>query len=341
MRAARFHTHGLPDVVVIEDVPRPIPARGEVLVEVRAAAMNHLDLWVRRGIPIETTMPHVGGSDVAGVVAEVGEGIEEWKGGERVVVNPALSCGKCEFCQKGEEPLCPHFRILGEHTDGGFAEFVAVPASALHAIPDDFPFETAAALPVSYQTAWRAIVSRAAVEPGEDLLVLGASGGTAIACIQVAKLVDARIFAVTHGPANVERVRALGADFVYDRDKVDFADKIRRDTAGRGVDVVVENVGQATWKQSLRSLAPGGRLVTYGATTGPRAELNLNALFWKQISILGTTMASHSEFAAMLAAALRGDLVPIIDSTFPLTSARAAHERLESAHHFGKILLLP
>jgi NADPH:quinone reductase-like Zn-dependent oxidoreductase len=341
MLAARFHTHGPPDVVVIEDIPRPTPARGEVLVEVRAAAMNHLDLWVRRGIPIETTMPHVGGSDVAGVVAEVGEGVEEWKGGERVVVNPALSCGKCEFCLKGEEPLCPQFRILGEHTDGGFAEYVAVPASALHAIPDDLSFETAAALPVSYQTAWRAVTSRVATRSGEDVLVLGASGGTAIACIQVARLVGARIFAVTHGPENVHRLRALGADFVYDRDQVDFAEEIQRDTAGRGVDVVIENVGQATWKQSLRSLAHGGRLVTYGATTGPRAELNLNALFWKQISILGTTMASHAEFAAMLAAALRGDLVPVIDSSFPLTSTRAAHERLESGTHFGKILILP
>ena len=341
MRAARFHTNGSPEVVVIDEIPRPVPAAGEVLVRVKAVAMNHLDLWVRRGIPIETTMPHVGGSDIAGIVEEIGPGVAGWKGGERVVVNPGLSCGQCEFCVRGEESLCPHFRILGEHTDGGFAEFVAVPASAIHRIPDDFPFETAAALPVSYQTAWRAVVSRAAVRAGEDVLVLGASGGTAVACIQVAKLSGARVFALTHGEKNVARVRALGADVVYDRARVDFWREIHRDTGGRGVDVVIENVGQATWKQSLRSLASDGRLVTYGATSGPLGELNLSALFWKQIRIIGTTMASRAEFEAMLAVALRGELVPVIGATFPLADARAAHELLESGEHFGKIVLVP
>jgi NADPH:quinone reductase-like Zn-dependent oxidoreductase len=341
MLAATFHSHGPPDVLRIEEVPRPAPAPDEVLVEVRAAGMNHLDLWVRRGIPIETTMPHIGGADVAGVVAEVGRGVEGWEGGERVVVNPALSCGHCEFCIRGEVSLCPDFRILGEHTDGGFAEYVAVPASALHRLPDRYPFEKAAALPVSCQTAWRAVVSRAALRAGEDILVLGASGGTAIACIQVAKLAGARVFAVTSGAENVSRVRALGADFVYDRLEVDFSRELLRDTGGRGVDVVVENVGQATWKQSLHSLVNGGRLVSYGATTGPRGELNLAALFWKQIQVIGTTMASRAEFEAMLAVALRGDLDPVIDAVLPLADARAAHERLESGAQFGKIVLVP
>jgi NADPH:quinone reductase-like Zn-dependent oxidoreductase len=286
-------------------------------------------------------MPHIGGSDVAGVVAEVGSGVKGWKGGERVVVNPALSCGHCEFCGRGEVSLCPGFRILGEHTDGGFAEYVAVPATVLHRIPDDYPFETAAALPVSYQTAWRAVVSRAAVRAGEDVLVLGASGGTAIACVQVAKLAGARVLAVTHGAEKVARLRALGADFVYDRAVVDFSGEVLRDTNGRGVDVVIENVGEATWKRSLRSLANGGRLVTYGATTGPRGELNLAALFWKQIQVIGTTMASRAEFEAMLAVALRGDIEPVIDSVLPLADARTAHERLESGAHFGKIILVP
>jgi NADPH:quinone reductase-like Zn-dependent oxidoreductase len=258
-----------------------------------------------------------------------------------VVVNPALSCGHCEFCIRGEVSLCPEFRILGEHTDGGFAEYVAVPASSLHRLPDDYPFEKAAALPVSYQTAWRAVVSRAALRAGEDVLVLGASGGTAIACVQVAKLAGARVFAVTRGAEKVARVRALGADAVYDRAEVDFSRELLRDTAGRGVDVVIENVGQATWKQSLRSLAKGGRLVTYGATTGPVGELNLAALFWKQIRVIGTTMASRAEFEAMLTVALRGDLDPVIDSVLPLADARAAHERLESGAHFGKIILVP
>jgi NADPH:quinone reductase-like Zn-dependent oxidoreductase len=341
MRAALFHTHGSPEVVVIEDVPRPHPAAGEVLVQVKAAGLNHLDLWVRRGIPIETTMPHIGGSDVAGVVAEVAPGVVGWRGGERVVVNPVLYCGRCEFCVRGEEPLCGHFRILGEHTNGGFAEYLAVPATALHHLPDDYSFERAAALPVSYQTAWRAVVSRARVRPGEEVLVLGASGGTGLACVQVAKLAGARVFAVTHGPENAARLRALGADLVYDRSAVDFANEVARDTDGRGVDVVIDGVGEATWKQCLRSLVRGGRLVSYGATSGPRGELHLAALFWSQIQVIGTTMASRAEFAAMLAAAFRGDLEPIIDSTLPLSHARQAHERLESGTHFGKLLLIP
>lgn len=341
MLAARFHTHGPPEVVRIDEIPRPVPAPGELLVRVRAAAMNHLDLWVRRGIPIKTTMPHIGGSDIAGIVAEVGPGVHGWKGGEAVLVNPVLSCGHCEYCLRGNEPLCAEFRIIGEHTDGGFAEYIALPASTLHRIPESLSFERAAALPVSYQTAWRAIHSRAAVRPGEDVLVLGASGGTAIACVQLAKLAGARVFAVTSGPENVARLLALGADFVCDRLLTDFATAIHDDTAGRGVDVVIENVGAATWKQSLRALGRGGRLVTFGATTGPTVELNLSALFWKQVSILGTTMASHAEFAAMLAFAIRGDFTPLIHTTLPLTSARAAHELLESGTPFGKVLLLP
>jgi NADPH:quinone reductase-like Zn-dependent oxidoreductase len=341
MRAARFHRHGGPDVVCIEQVPRPEPRPGEVVIDVRAAAMNHLDLWVRRGLPIETTMPHIGGSDVAGTVAELGAGVEGWQVGERVVVNPILFCGTCEFCVRGQESLCRRFRILGEHTDGGFAEAVAVPASALHRLPDDYPFDRAAALPVSYQTAWRALVHQAAVRPGEEVLLLGASGGTAIAALQVARLIGARIFAVTSGEENVERVRALGADVVYDRERVDFSKEIRRDTDRRGVDVVVENVGEATWGASLRSLAPGGRLVTYGATSGPHGDTDLRLVFWRQLRIIGSTMASRAEFSEMLRVALRGRIEPVVDRVMPLEEARAAHERLEAGEQFGKIVLIP
>jgi NADPH:quinone reductase-like Zn-dependent oxidoreductase len=303
--------------------------------------MNHLDLWVRRGLPIETTMPHIGGSDIAGTVAEVGFGVAGWQKGDPVVVNPILFCGVCEFCMRGQESLCLRFRILGEHTDGGFAEAVAVPASALHRLPDGFPFERAAALPVSYQTAWRALVHQAAVRPGEDVLILGASGGTAIAALQVARLMGARIFAVTAGEENVERVRALGADVVYDREQVDFSKEIRRDTDRRGVDVVVENVGEATWAASLRALAPAGRLVTYGATSGPRGDTDLRVVFWRQLRIIGSTMASRAEFSEMLRVALRGRLEPVVDRVMPLAEARAAHERLGAGEQFGKIVLVP
>jgi NADPH:quinone reductase-like Zn-dependent oxidoreductase len=341
MRAAVFHEHGGPERVRIEEVPRPTPGPGEVLVEVRAAALNHLDLWVRRGLPIETTMPHVGGSDIAGVVADLGPGVVGVETGARVVVNPSLSCGHCRYCVAGETSLCPDYRIIGEHTDGGFAEYVAVPAANVYRIPDATSFETAAALPIAYQTAWRAVVSRARVRPGDDVLVLGASGGTALAAVQVAKLAGARVFAVTSGAENGARLRELGADVVYDRTRVDFSKEVYRDTGKRGVDVVVENVGEATWKGSVRALAKGGRLVTYGATTGPRGEVDLRVLFWKQVEIIGTTMASRAEFEEMLRVAFRGDLRPVIDSVLPLERAREAHERLEAGDQFGKIVLVP
>ncbi|HVH11721.1 MAG TPA: alcohol dehydrogenase catalytic domain-containing protein, partial [Longimicrobium sp.] len=222
MRAAIFHEHGGPEVVRIEQVARPRPGPGEVLVQVKAAAMNHLDLWVRRGIPIETTMPHIGGSDIAGVVAEVGEGVDAGRIGERVVINPSLWCGYCRECLRGEESLCERFRILGEHTDGGFAEFVAAAADHAYPIPDEMEFEVAAAIPISYMTAWRAL-RRASLAPGDDVLVIGASGGTALAAVQIARLTGARVFAVTHGAEKARRIRELGADVVYDRAETDWS----------------------------------------------------------------------------------------------------------------------
>lgn len=341
MRAARFHRHGDPEVIAIEEVPRPRPAPGEVLVEVRAAALNHLDLWLRRGLPIETTMPHIGGSDIAGVVAEVAADVAGWQEGDRVLVNPILFCGHCEQCLRGQESLCRQFRILGEHTNGGFAGFVTVRASALHRIPDDLSFEVAAALPVSYQTAWRALIHQAAIRPGEDVLILGASGGTAIAALQVALLAGARVLAVTRGEEAVARVRDLGATFVYDRERVEFAREVRRDTDRRGVDVVVESVGEATWGASLRSLTPGGRLVTYGATSGRHGNTDLRLLFWRQLRIIGSTMASQAEFVEMMRSATRGELVPVIDRVLPLGDVRHAHALLEAGEVFGKIVLVP
>jgi NADPH:quinone reductase-like Zn-dependent oxidoreductase len=325
----------------VEEVPDPAPGVGEVLVRVRAAAMNHLDLWVRRGIGIETTMPHIGGSDIAGVVEAHGPDADAPPVGTGVVINPGLWCGRCAGCVRGEHSLCVHFRILGEHTNGGFAELVAVPAPNVYTLPESVPFEQAAALPISYQTAWRALVSRARLQPGEDVLVIGASGGTAVAAIQLAKFMGARVFAVTRGAASVARVQALGADVVYDRAEVDFSRQLFRDTERRGVDVVVENVGEATWSGSIRALARNGRLVTYGATAGPEATTDLRVLFWKQLQIIGTTMASRSEFEAMLRVALRGDLVPVIDTVMPLEQAREVHERLEAGEQFGKVVLTP
>jgi NADPH:quinone reductase-like Zn-dependent oxidoreductase len=341
MRAAIFHQNGGPEVVRIEQVARPRPGPGGVLVQVRAAAMNHLDLWVRRGIPIETTMPHIGGSDIAGVIAEVGEGVDAGRVGERVVINPSLWCGRCRECARGEESMCERFRILGEHTDGGFAEFVAAEASHAYRLPDAMGFEEAAAIPISYMTAWRALVSRARLQPGEDVLVIGASGGTALAAVQIGRLIGARVFAVTKGAEKAARIRELGADVVYDRAETDWAAALYKETGKRGVDVVVENVGAATWTGSVRSLARGGRLVTYGATVGPKVELDLRVVFWKHLQVMGTTMASRGEFEDLLRVICAGRIRPVVDTVMPLDEARKAHEYLEAGGQLGKVVLVP
>jgi NADPH:quinone reductase-like Zn-dependent oxidoreductase len=286
-------------------------------------------------------MPHIGGSDVAGIIAEAGEGVDAARVGERVVINPNLYDGTCEWCLKGEQPMCVSYRILGEHTNGGFAEYVTATAAHAYRLPDGYAFEDAAALPIAYMTAWRALHTRARLQPGEDVFVVGASGGTALAAVQVAVLIGARVFALTSGAENVRRLRELGAAFVYDRTEGDWAKALHADTGRRGVDVVVESVGQATWKGSVRALAPGGRLVTFGATTGPKVEIDIRALFWRQTDIMGTTMASNAEFEQMLAAAFSGRLRPVIDSVMPLDQARQAHERLEAGGQFGKIVLVP
>lgn len=340
MKAAIFAETGGPEVVRIEDVPQPEPGAGEVLVEVKAAAMNHLDLWVRRGLPIETPMPHIGGSDIAGVVAETGPGVDDVETGERVVVNPSLWCGHCEWCVRGEHSLCVHYRILGEHTQGGFAEYVGVPAANLYPIPDSVPFETAAAAPLVFQTAWRGLISRGRVRPGEDVLITGASGGVGTAAVQIAKYAGARVFAVTT-TENVDRVSDIGADVVYDRTEVDYSRQVWQETGKRGVDVVFDSVGAAVWKSNLRALAKGGRLVTYGATTGAEGETDIRLVFWKQIEVIGTTMASRAEFEEVMKLVMRGKLKPIVDVAWPLERARDAHERLEGGEQFGKVVLVP
>jgi NADPH:quinone reductase-like Zn-dependent oxidoreductase len=339
MKAAVFHEHGGADVLRIEDVATPVPQRGEVLVRVRAAALNHLDIWTRRGLPIEITMPHIGGSDVAGTVHELGAGVTGVQTGARVVVNPSLSCGSCAWCRAGEEPLCVSYRILGEHTNGGFAEFVNVPAANLFPMPQGFEFERAAAAPLVFLTAWRAL-SKARVRIGTTVLVTGASGGVATAGIQIARHLGARVFALTTAE-NVNRVRGLGADIVYDRDEVDFAREIWRDTDKRGVDVVLDSVGEAIWQHCVRALARGGRLLVYGATSGPNAQLDLRVVFWKQLELIGSTMSNRSEFEEVMRLVFSGTLQPVVDTVMPLAKIRAAHERLERGEQFGKIVLVP
>ena len=326
----------------VGELPDPEPGRDEVVLRVRAAALNHLDLWARRGLPgLELELPHVGGSDMAGVVERTGEGVTGWSRGDRAVVNPSLWCGECEWCVRGEESMCRRYRILGEHVAGGLAERVRVPARNLLALPEGIPFQRAAAAPLVYQTAWRALLNRGELRPGESVLITGASGGVSTAAIQIAKLAGATVHAATSGPENVRRVRELGADRVFDRLEEDFSRGVWEATEKRGVDLVLDGVGEAVWEACVRALAKGGRFVTYGATTGAEGRVDIRRVFWHQLDLRGSTMASRSEFEAVMALVFGGRLNPAVDAVLPLEEIREAHARLEEGDVFGKLVITP
>jgi NADPH:quinone reductase-like Zn-dependent oxidoreductase len=342
MKAAFIEGHGGPEVLQVGELPDPEPRSGEVVLHVRAAALNHLDLWVRRGLPgLDLAMPHVGGSDMAGTIAGLGPNVSGWREGDRVVVNPAVWCECCEWCASGEHSQCERFQILGEHTPGGLAEQARVPVRNLLRLPEGFDFERAAAAPLVFQTAWRAVITRGGLTAGHTLLVTGASGGVSTAAIQIGVLAGATVYAVTSGPENVERVRELGAHVVIDRLEEDFSRRVWEGTGRRGVDVVVDGVGEAIWESALRTLAPGGRLVTYGATTGAGGRVEIRRLFWRQAAILGSTMAGAGEFERVMRLVIDGRLDPVVDSVLPLEQIREGHERLERGDVFGKLVLVP
>lgn len=339
MLAARFHRHGPPDVLQYEEAPDPQPAPGRAIVRVRACALNHLDLWARRGLErVSIPLPHVSGSDVAGEVVDTG-GDGRLRPGMRVLLYPGLYCGECERCREGRENLCPRFDVLGFRSDGGYAQFVSVPASNVVEIPDHVDFVAAAAFPLTFLTAWH-MLALAAVRAGDVVLVLAGGSGVGQAAIQVARLHGARVFA-TAAPAKLERTRALGAEVVFDHYGSDFGREARARTGGRGVDTVIEHVGEATWDRSVRALANGGRLVTCGATTGHQASLDLRHLFARQLSFLGSYMGSRAELDAAAAHFFEGRLTPAVDRVFPLSRAAEAHRRLEDREQFGKIVLTP
>ncbi|MFQ5690141.1 MAG: zinc-binding dehydrogenase [Gemmatimonadota bacterium] len=342
MRAAYFEAYGGPEVLEVGELPASDPGPGQVAVAVRAVGLNHLDLWVRRGTPgLEVTFPHVGGSEAAGVVAEPGPGVSGWSVGDRVVVNPALWCGRCEWCARGEHSLCRRFDVLGEHVWGGLAERVVAPARNLYSIPESLRFEEAAATPLVFQTAWRALITRAGIGPGQTVLITGGSGGVSTAAVQIARLAGATVFAVTRGTVNLQRLRDLGADVVIDRLEEDFDRRVWEETDKRGVDVVLDAVGEVVWEPCVRVLANGGRLVTYGATTGPEGRTDIRRLFWKQLQLIGTTMASRGEFEAVMKLVCAGRLSPVVDEVLPLERIREAHERLERGEVFGKLVVTP
>jgi len=341
MRAAVFSEFGGPDVVRMAEVEAPEPGPGEARVAVKAAGMNHLDLWIRRGLPLRITMPHIGGSDIAGVVEAVGPGVEGVELGTRVVVDPSLDYHWYGGVSSHSALPEPGFRIVGEHTQGGFAEFCVVPARNLMRVPDSVPFETAAAPSLVGVTAWRGLMVRGQLRAGERVLITGGSGGVSTMAIQIACLAGAQVFAVTRGEENVRRVRDLGAHVVYDREKTDWGKQLWADTGKTGVHLVLDSVGEAVWPQCLKALGVGGRLVTYGATTGASGETEIRSVFWKQLSILGSTMGTPAEYRTVMDLVFQGKLRPVIHSVLDLGEARKAHEMLEDGAVFGKVVLTP
>ena len=340
MRAARFHAHGGPEVIAVEAAPDPAPRPGQVLVRVRACALNHLDLWQRRGLErVTIPFPHISGADVAGEVVAAPGG--ELAPGTRVLLQPGLSCGRCAACLDGRDNECRSYDVLGNQSDGGYAELVVVPAANVVPIPDHVGFVAAAAFPLTFLTAWHMLATRARVRPGETVLVIAGASGVGQAAVQVARLHGARVIATAGSDAKLERVRGLGADHVVHHHQQDVVAEVRRFTDKRGVDVVVEHVGQATWDRSVRSLAAGGRLVTCGNTTGWEAAVDLRFLFSRQLSLLGSYMGTKGELLQAVRFLIGGQLVPLVDAVLPLAAAAEAHRRLEHGDVAGKLLLAP
>jgi NADPH:quinone reductase-like Zn-dependent oxidoreductase len=334
MKAVRFHEHGGPEVLRAEEVPAPAAGPGDVLVRVRACALNHLDLWQRRGMPrVALPMPHISGADVAGEIAEGA------RAGQRVMLQPGVSCGRCVKCLGGDDNMCPAYDLLGYRREGGYAELVAVPEANLVPLPDHIGFVEAAAFPLTFLTAWHMLFTRAALRAGESVLVLAAGSGVGQAAIQIARLVNARVIATAGGDDKLARARELGAEAVIDHYRQDISAEVRALTRREGVDVVVEHVGEATWEKSVRSLKPGGRLVTCGATTGHRGGIDLRYLFSRRISLLGSYMGRKCELIAAARFFFDGRIRPAVDRTYPLASAADAHRRLEERGQFGKIVL--
>ncbi len=342
MRAVRIHEHGGPEVLAYEEAPDPAPGARDVLVRVHACAMNHLDIHVRRGIPgMALPLPHILGSDVAGTVAAVGTEVTAWREGDEVVLNPGVSCGRCQACLSWDDNLCREYAILGEHIAGGYAEYVRVPVANVLAKPPALSFADAAAVPLVFLTAWDMLVAGARVRPGDAVLVWGAGSGVGSAAIQIAKLFGARVIAVAGSAWKLERARALGADDTIDHRTQPVGEEVRRLTGRRGVDVVVEHVGKATWDTSLKALARGGRLVTCGATSGPAAQTDLRYVFSRRLLIRGTFMGSKGTMYDILRLVEAGRLRPVVHEVIPLREARRAHEAMERSEHFGKLVLVP
>ena len=337
MKAVRFHQHGGLDVLRFEDAPDPAAAPGRAIVRVRACALNHLDLWERRGLDrVKLPLPHISGSDIAGEVVDSGGA--EMPPGWRVMLQPGLRCGTCAACRAGRDNQCVQYDVLGLRSDGGYAELVSVPAENLIPIPPHVDFITAAAFPLTFLTAWHMLMTRGGLRAGDVVLVLAGGSGVGQAVIQLARHFGARVFA-TSAPLKADRTRALGAEEVFDHYAGDFSREVRRLTGGRGADIVIEHVGEATWDRSVRALSTGGRLVTCGATTGHAAALDLRHLFARQLSLLGSYMGRFAELISAAPLLFDGQVAPVIDEVLPLARAADAQRRLEEKEQFGKVVL--
>jgi NADPH:quinone reductase-like Zn-dependent oxidoreductase len=340
MKAVRIHQFGGPEVLTYEGIADPQPRKDQVLVRVKACALNHLDVWVRKGLP-GVKLPHILGSDIAGEIAEVGEYVTGFKTGQRVLVAPIHYCGQCTKCVAGMQNQCREFTVLGNAVDGGNCELIATRAADVIPIPDSLDFNQAASVPLVFLTAWHMLVGLAGVRPGQTVLVLGAGSGVGTAAIQIAKLFYCCVITTAGSEEKLEKARALGADHGIAHYKQTISEEVRRITNKEGVDIVIEHVGAATWDESIKSLKTGGKLVTCGATTGPNVAIDLRHLFARQLSLLGSYMGAMGELHEVLKHVFAGRLKPVVDRVFPLSEIRAAHEHLESSQMFGKIVVNP
>jgi len=342
MKAVVFERHGGTDVLEYKECPLPDVGPDEALIRVRACGLNHLDLFIRSGaLPHQIPLPHTPGSEVAGDVDQVGNLVTTFRPGDRVVVAPYLFCGVCEYCMAGQETICIRGDVLGRRSNGGYAQYVVVPARQLLHIPEDVSYDAAAAVTLSTATAWHMLVDRARMRPGEDVLVLAAGSGVGSGAIQIAKQGGARVFVTAGSQEKLDKARDLGADVLINYEETDFQAEVRRITNKRGVDIVVEHVGESTWAKSLGSLARGGRLVTTGATTGPHGTVDINRLFGLQLSILGSWGGTRANVRAVLKMVAERRMQPVIHDVFPLDRAADAQRVMEDRAQFGKLLLHP
>ena len=342
MKAVIMKEHGSEDVLELAEMPDPEIAENEVLIRIKACALNHLDLWVRGGLPgIEFPMPHILGSDISGVIARVGKLVKNTREGDEVLLSPGLSCMHCEECLKGRDNLCAKYSIIGYRTPGGYAEYIKVPSVNVIPKPENISFEEAASIPLVYVTAWHMLIDRINLRAGETVLVHAAGSGVGSAAIQIGRLLGARVIATASSAEKLEKAKELGADEVINYTEADFLEEVKRLTGKRGVDVVFEHTGEATWAKSIRSLARGGRLVTCGATSGPKGDLDIRLLFSKQISLHGSYMGSKHELLEVMKFVKEGKLKGVIDRVLPLEKAADAHRALKERAQFGKVVLAP